>query len=224
MVERFHRQLKAALRYHSDQHWYEALPGVLLDMRATWKEDLNGTPAEVLYGQPLRLPREFLSQSRNEVIADADYVTSLRGFLSKFRPQQASRHSTHNVFVFKDLQTSSHVFLRNDRVHASLTSPYDGPFRVVNRGKKTFRISVHGREVVVSVDRLKPAFVENDTVADTPSSDTHISLPFSVPPSVPPVSSPSPSESVSDTIVPQVPLQHSGRRVRFPQHLTDYIV
>ncbi|XP_046399330.1 uncharacterized protein LOC124165847 [Ischnura elegans] len=126
MVERFHRQLEAALRCHSDQQWYEDLATVLLGMRATWKEDLHGTPAEVLYGQPLRLPVEFLSQSHNEVTADADYVTSLRGYISKFRPQQA----THNVFVFKDLQTSSHVFLRNDIVHAS---PYDGPFRVINR-------------------------------------------------------------------------------------------
>jgi transposase InsO family protein len=41
MVERLHRQLKAALRCHGDEKWTEALPWVMLGIRATWKEDLK---------------------------------------------------------------------------------------------------------------------------------------------------------------------------------------
>ena len=60
MVERLHRQLKAAIRCHR-QRWTEVLPLVLLGIRSAWKEDLDATAAEMVYGQPLRLPGEFLA-------------------------------------------------------------------------------------------------------------------------------------------------------------------
>jgi hypothetical protein len=34
MIERPHRQLKAALMCHADEHWAEALPLVLLGIRS----------------------------------------------------------------------------------------------------------------------------------------------------------------------------------------------
>jgi len=45
MVERFHRQLKAAIKCHQPQGWTEALPVILMGIRASWKEDLNATSA-----------------------------------------------------------------------------------------------------------------------------------------------------------------------------------
>ena len=42
MVERFHRQLKAALMaVASDRGWMSSLPLVLLGLRASWKQDLD---------------------------------------------------------------------------------------------------------------------------------------------------------------------------------------
>ncbi|XP_076660505.1 uncharacterized protein LOC143363862 [Halictus rubicundus] len=46
--------------------------------------------------------------------------------------------------------------------------PYDGPFRVVKRGDKTFVIDIKGKEVRVSIDRLKPAFILNDDIGENP--------------------------------------------------------
>ena len=41
LVERFHRQLKAALKCSQDPtHWTKALPMVLLGIRTTLKQDL----------------------------------------------------------------------------------------------------------------------------------------------------------------------------------------
>ena len=60
MVERFHRQLKAAIRCHQ-LRWTEALPLVLMGICSSWKEDLSATAAEMVYGQPLRLPGQFLT-------------------------------------------------------------------------------------------------------------------------------------------------------------------
>ncbi|XP_015124377.1 uncharacterized protein LOC107046298 [Diachasma alloeum] len=45
LVERLHRQLKAALLCHGDS-WYDVLPLVLLALRTAWKPDVESTPAE----------------------------------------------------------------------------------------------------------------------------------------------------------------------------------
>jgi len=67
IVERFHRQLKAALRCHENNRWTKTLPTILLGIRAAWREDLNATTAELVYGETLRLPGQFLSnQHRNQ--------------------------------------------------------------------------------------------------------------------------------------------------------------
>ena len=60
MVERFHRQLKDCLKARNNiLNWSLELPIVLLGIRSAVKEDLKCSPAELIYGQPLRLPGEF---------------------------------------------------------------------------------------------------------------------------------------------------------------------
>ena len=55
MVERFHRQLKTAIKCHNSNRWTEILPTVMLAIRAAWKEDFQATVAEMLYGEPHRI-------------------------------------------------------------------------------------------------------------------------------------------------------------------------
>ena len=57
MVERLHRQLKAAIKCHENDGWAEVLPIVLLGIRTAIKEDLKASSSELLYGTTLRLPR-----------------------------------------------------------------------------------------------------------------------------------------------------------------------
>ena len=57
MVERFHRQLKAAIMAHgSPNPWTTTLPAVLLGARSDVKELLGGSAAEMIYGTTPRLP------------------------------------------------------------------------------------------------------------------------------------------------------------------------
>ena len=71
MIECFHRQLKASLKAHHDSNkWTELLPIILLGIRSTVKADLNCTPAQLVYGTPLRLPGQFLTT--NSSLADLD--------------------------------------------------------------------------------------------------------------------------------------------------------
>ncbi|KAF4527544.1 hypothetical protein B566_EDAN014940 [Ephemera danica] len=56
-----------------------------------------------------------------------------------------------------------HVFLRTDLSRASLEPPYTGPYEVLSRNDKTFKILVKNKTVVVSIDRLKPAYILDDS-------------------------------------------------------------
>ena len=53
-----HRTMKSALKAKlgSDPNWVDALPLVLLGMRAAVKNDLHCSVAEMVFGEPLRLP------------------------------------------------------------------------------------------------------------------------------------------------------------------------
>ena len=59
MVERLHRQLKAAIKCHDTSNWVEILPIVLLGIKTAIKDDLNATAAEMIYGTGIQLPAEF---------------------------------------------------------------------------------------------------------------------------------------------------------------------
>ena len=64
LVERFHRQLKGALKAQLDvRSWTESLPMILYGIRTALKDDLHCTAAELVYGVSLCLPGEFFSPS-----------------------------------------------------------------------------------------------------------------------------------------------------------------
>lgn len=178
LVERFHRQLKAAIVCHANDRWTESLPWVLLGIRTAFKEDLKGSSAELVYGEPLRLPGEFWEPSTGITSDISDFSARLKGFIEKLRPVPASRHCKPKVFVHKELENCSHVFLRDDTTRGSLTPAYSGPHKVQVRGDKVFKILLNNKEVTVSIDRLKPAFTlenVNDTlVPDNPPQNSQL--------------------------------------------------
>ncbi|XP_043229131.1 uncharacterized protein LOC122385144 [Amphibalanus amphitrite] len=161
LVERVHRQLKAALRAHGNERWTRSLPLVLLGVRSAVKTDLDCTAAELVYGQPLRLPAEFLGDAPTAAVTDpASYATELRRYMRDLTPVVPRASATHRPsFVPQTLRDASHVFVRRE-ARPSLACPYDGPYRVQQCGDKTVRILRNGREETVSIDRVKPAFVE----------------------------------------------------------------
>ncbi|RVE49784.1 hypothetical protein evm_005514 [Chilo suppressalis] len=124
----------------------------------------------MLYGETLRLPGEMVVSSslHPQVSGDLnDFVTRLRHHMEGIRPVPASRHGNKTSFVFKNLNSASHVYLREDAVCRPLQPPYSGPYQVVKRATdgKTITISVKGKNVTVSVDRIKPAFILQDPMS-----------------------------------------------------------
>ncbi|CAH2062825.1 unnamed protein product, partial [Iphiclides podalirius] len=102
---------------------------------AALKEDLQCSPAQLVYGEPLRLPGELLhcpfspSRSRRGLNQLRHPTPPAEGTTG---PTPASRHGQQPVFVSKDLLTATHVFLRDDTVRPSLKPPYSGPHKKVD--------------------------------------------------------------------------------------------
>ncbi|XP_064483070.1 uncharacterized protein LOC135395913 [Ornithodoros turicata] len=160
IVECMHRQLKAALIAHEDRtHWSAHLPIGLLGLRAALKPDLGASPAELVYGRALRLPGEFFASS-NQCSTSSHFVRHLHDFFSSIRPVRPRPSSSYKPYVPQDLQSATHVFVRADAIRKSLTPPYSGPHPVLGRAGKNYRVNLNGTHDTVSVDRLKPAYVE----------------------------------------------------------------
>jgi len=47
-----------------------------------------------------------------------------------------------------------------------LQLPYNGPFAAVTRDDKYFTIRVHGKNIMVSIDRVKPAHLLTKSLTD----------------------------------------------------------
>ena len=135
MVERFHRQLKAAIKCHNSSNWVESLPIVLLGIRIAIKEDLGATAAEMIYGTGIRLPAEFFVPAKQT--ANAEFANRLRERMSEIRPLPTSQHGEKKTFMFRDLETSPYVFVRHDAIGGPLQPPYDGPYQVIQREEET---------------------------------------------------------------------------------------
>nr|VZI12705.1 unnamed protein product [Spirometra erinaceieuropaei] len=160
-LQRFLGMLKTALRAVEDPgNWSDNLPLALLGIRAALKSDLGCSAAELVFGTILRLPGEMITPtSRGADETPDNLVHRLRQFMRSLSPVPPRAPMTES-YVEKDLDKCTHVFVRCDRARQPLESPYEGPFRVLARNTKTFRILRNDKEDVVSVDRVKAAVAE----------------------------------------------------------------
>ena len=169
MVERFHRQLKAAIMAHeSPNPWTITLPAVLLGVRSAVKERLGRSAAEMIYGTTLRLPGEFTKQYTVDANTDLEnYSDKLRMAMSRLRLCPPRDTQQPNIFQFKEITTCTHVFLRRIAIASPLTAPYDGPYKVIARSGRVMKILVKGKVETVSLGRVKPAHLECEPTTGT---------------------------------------------------------
>jgi hypothetical protein len=158
MVERFHRQLKEALRARLAAvaaDWEFHLPWVLLGIRAAPKDDSNVSAAEAVFGQPLVLPGQLLAD-HTAAEQGAALAEELRSDLSSFVPLPLRARSYAAVVqnVPEALKKADFVYIRRNGVSPALSSRYEGPYKVISATSKFFRVG--SQTSVVSTDRLKP--------------------------------------------------------------------
>ncbi|XP_064488420.1 uncharacterized protein LOC135400518 [Ornithodoros turicata] len=137
-------------------HWTAFLPLMLLGIRAAYKPDLSCSSVQLVYGcTPLRLPAEFLTPQERELQPSA--------LLDRLW------HAFDNSAQFPRVQTLqlSPTFRRSyppPPTFSSVPTPSRNlfpPYPVLEKSDKIFRIAINGRHDTVTVDRLKPAFLEN---------------------------------------------------------------
>ncbi|BHF62781.1 hypothetical protein SprV_0200576700 [Sparganum proliferum] len=211
----------------------------------TLKSDLDCSAAELVFGTTLRLPGEMVTPtSRGAEETPENFVHRPRQFMRSLSPVPPRAPPTE-PYVEKGLANCTHVFVRCDRVRKPLESPYEGPFRVLARNSKTFRILRGDKEDVVSIDRVKAAVAEEPPdVSQGQACADPIPPPIPLPlsPHIPPSRMlPLPSCSQHQTatssstlnlstatptqLPPTVPpayITRSGRHVHFPDRLVTH--
>ena len=65
------------------------------------------------------------------------------------------------TFIPQHLRNCKYVFVWNDAVRKPLTLAYQGPFKVIRHSNKYITIRYGDTTDTVSIDRIKPAFSEN---------------------------------------------------------------
>lgn len=147
IIERTHRTMKAALMCHKDEKRTDKLPIILLGMRTAHKEDIDASPAEMLYGQTIRLPGELFDETEAapKPNNENEFVSDFRRKMRELRPTATAHHTTEKPFVHKALATSRNVFVRNDKIRSPLTPPYDGPY-TNERNDRQIEASIHDNE------------------------------------------------------------------------------
>ena len=157
LVERSHRTLKTAIMARK-QEWLQALPVVMLGIRAL-PNDSGLSPFTAVTGSQLLFPRIAVdggtSSSRHDFVRELARRMNELDFHSM---SEGRSHSNNDVYIPKDLENCSHVWVRVDRVRRPLESPYIGPLRVMKRSHKFFVVEMpSGKTDSVSINRLKPA-------------------------------------------------------------------
>lgn len=214
LVERMHRRLKEALKASSSSdNWLDALPMVLLHMRATTSADTNVSPAELVYGQRLRLPGELEAIPENTMPA-SQFLVTLQNTVTTLQPQVTRKQKERYPHVPRTLLNATNVFVRHDAVRRPLQKPYDGPFRVLQKHDKYFTVEIRGQEKNISIDRLKVAYTPEEEIpieakteplAQTPEYEyTGVPFPARIP------------EQATETAQPAQTTK-SGRKVKIPQ-------
>lgn len=159
ILECWHRTLKSALKCYANNRWTESLPALLLGLGTAISSNLTITPAELVYGTNLRLPYHFFQTSRHSVISDPHtFVEYLKTVMNDLQPVPSSNHSKQKIFIHKDMDTCTHIYVRTDAVKKPLQSSYEGPYKVISRNSKFFTVLIKNKEKNV----FKPAHILNE--------------------------------------------------------------
>lgn len=160
MLERAHRTIKTSIIARGE-NWLTSLPIVLLGIRNTIN-DSGYSPMQTVTGTSALLPQIYIDPNYKREFNN-DLITELCDQMRKTDFNKLSEGSLHSVptsYVPADLKTCEYVWLRVDRVKRPLEAPYSGPYLVIKRLPKIFIIKNNvGVEQTVSIDRLKPAYL-----------------------------------------------------------------
>ena len=180
------RNLSRPVRAHTHRHYRDAifarLPILSIVHRPflalAWSHShrRHGSDNRCL-GPPFYMDNSFWRACKNNDRSRTPIRIKER--IEKIRPHPITRHGEKKTFVFRELETSPYVFVRHDASGGPLQPPYDGPYQVIQRGTNTITVKINNKNIIVSIDRLKPAFIVSDDIEQQQletSAGTHDTL------------------------------------------------
>ena len=171
--ERLHRSLKDGLRAHSDdsgQLWLNKLPHMLLAIRSAINQETEVSPAQSVYGIELSLPSDLTLPYVGNPEQDVTGYTKSLIEAMRFVPPRVSRPPDAKFWLDSKLTQATHVLVRNE-TRRYLQPSYKGPYEVLEKHSKFFKLKMPRGEEFVSIDRLKVCHTADEyltEVTDTP--------------------------------------------------------
>ena len=109
-----------------------------------------------MYGSPLTLPGELLDVLE---FPPESFLRKIERAIDGFAvPPPHHVHTVPPSQLPAALLKAKFVFVREDAVILTLAPRYRGPYLVLERRSKYFRLQIGSKQEVVFVDKLKPVF------------------------------------------------------------------
>ena len=110
---------------------------------------------------------EFVSPTSNILEVSTDDVAQLKSTMRQIPSTAVRRHPQRATYVNQALETCTHVLVRHDAVRKPLQQPYDSAYKVVKRADKYYTLDVNGPQSTVTLNHLKPAYLEQPASTDS---------------------------------------------------------
>jgi len=90
---------------------------VLLTLRNTVKQELECFPAELCFGQCMKLSGQFAVKDPTPSMLQHDFVKQLKEHFCNITASPTRPYRDIPFHIDKNLQSCTHVWIRNDGVH-----------------------------------------------------------------------------------------------------------
>ena len=171
LVERAIKNIKVALTAKLDRnHWLFYLGTIVLSLNTMYREELGGSPSDLVFFQALRLPGDFFTTAAPSTSPfSQELITQMKHFVASLKPTPTRVVQSTKVYQPPELKTCTHVFVKVDPIKPNLQPSYKGPHSVISRSDKTFKILNNDKVQQVAINNIKPCF----TLLSSPDITTH---------------------------------------------------
>jgi hypothetical protein len=137
-----------------------------LHIDLAWREGTDFSPAEAVNGAQPLLPGQFLAVEEDP---SPSFLSDLQGVLAGRTLLPTTHHSSPAPQELPaELLLAKHVLVRRDGHVPPLAAAYDGPFLVLERSLRFFKLQIGDRVDTVSTLRLKACTSPSDVPVAQP--------------------------------------------------------
>ncbi|GFX86197.1 RT_RNaseH domain-containing protein [Trichonephila clavipes] len=162
MIEELHRPLKSAIKCHATERWTEVLPIILLGLRASLKEDILCTPAELVLEPLFDCQGEMFDSSKPD--DDVNFVSKLKSHMQSLHLNHQNTMANVQFLSIQDCW-KQHMFFFAETCYVV---HFNNPMMALSKCKPAFFLNTEDLQLPQTKNET-PATVESDPTASTPT-------------------------------------------------------